>query len=140
MPNSTRPLVLVVDDDADTRELYRLALDMGGYRALDAASIADAVRLSRPEPPAVAVGDWRLPDGDGFALANALVDVCQTTLLLAVTGVTLSPSDVDNARGLGFQRVMLKPVLPDDLVRTVAEVLDSAGPSGHGVGLSGAGN
>src|SRR6476646_2444025 len=140
MPNSTRPLVLVVDDDADTRELYRLALDMGGYRALDAASIADAVRLSRPEPPAVAVGDWRLPDGDGFALASALVDICHTTLRLAVTGVTLSPSEVDNARGLGFQRVMLKPVLPDDLVRTVAEVLDSAGPSGHGVGLSGAGN
>jgi len=138
MPNSTRPLVLVVDDDADTRELYRLALDMGGYRALDAASIADAVRLSRPEPPAVAVGAWRLPDGDGFALANALVDVSHKTLLLAVTGVTLSPSEVDNARGLGFQRVMLKPVLPDDLVRTVAEVLDSAATSGHGVGLSGA--
>jgi hypothetical protein len=52
--------------------------------------------------------------------------------------VTLSPSEVDNARGLGFQRVMLKPVLPDDLVRTVAEVLDSAATSGHGVGLSGA--
>ena len=137
MPNSTRPLVLVVDDDPDTRELYRLALDMGGYRALDAASIADAVRLSRPEPPAVAVGDWRLPDGDGFALASALVDVSQKTLLLAVTGVTLSPSEVDNARGRGFQRVLLKPVLPDDLVRTVAEVLDSAGTSGHGIGLSG---
>jgi hypothetical protein len=66
------------------------------------------------------------------------VDVSHKTLLLAVTGVTLSPSEVDNARGLGFQRVMLKPVLPDDLVRTVAEVLDSAATSGHGVGLSGA--
>jgi DNA-binding response OmpR family regulator len=127
MPDSTRPLVLVVDDDPDTRELYRIALDMGGYRAVDAASIADAVRLSRPEPPAVAVGDWRLPDGDGFALANALGDLSRSTLLLAVTGMSLTPSDVDSARGLGFQRVMLKPVLPDELVRTVGEVLEAAG-------------
>jgi DNA-binding response OmpR family regulator len=129
MGNSDRPLVLVVDDDPDTRELYRIALDMGGYRALDAASIADAVRLSRPEPPAVAVGDWRLPDGDGLALASALVDLSRNTLLLAVTGVTLSQSDVATARGRGFQRVMLKPVLPDELVRTVGEVLDDAVPT-----------
>jgi DNA-binding response OmpR family regulator len=126
MADSTRPLVLVVDDDADTRELYRLALDLEGYRALDAASIADAVRVSRPEPPAVAVGNWRLPDGDGLDLATALVDLSQRTLLLAVTGVTLSQSDVDTAHGRGFQRVMLKPVLPDDLVRTVREVLEAA--------------
>jgi DNA-binding response OmpR family regulator len=126
MQNSLRPLVLVVDDDRDTRELYRLALDIGGYRALDAASIADAVRLSRAEPAAVAVGDWRLPDGDGFDLANALVDLSDKTLLLAVTGVTLSQSEADTARGRGFRRVMLKPVLPDELVRTVGEVLDAA--------------
>jgi DNA-binding response OmpR family regulator len=129
MGNSARPLVLVVDDDPDTRELYRIALDMGGYRAVDAASIADAVRLSRPEPPAVAVGDWRLPDGDGLALASALVDLSRKTLLLAVTGVTLSQSDVATARGHGFHRVMVKPVLPDELVRAVGEVLDAAVPS-----------
>jgi DNA-binding response OmpR family regulator len=82
--------------------------------------------LSRVEPAAVAVGDWRLPDGDGFDLANALVDLSRKTLLLAVTGVTLSQSDVDTARGRGFQRVMLKPVLPDELVRTVGEVLEAA--------------
>ena len=136
MSNSTRPLVIVVDDDPDTRDLYRMALDLGGYRAVDAGSIADAVRLSRSEPAAVAVGDWRLPDGDGFALANALAGLSRHTLLLAVTGVTLSPSDVDNARGRGFQRVMLKPVLPDELVRTVGELLESAGPAGQKVELS----
>jgi DNA-binding NtrC family response regulator len=134
--NSTRPLVLVVDDDRDTRELYRLALDLAGYRVVDAASIADAVRLSRAETPLVAVGDWRLPDGDGLDLATALGNVSPNTALLAVTGVTLSPSDVDHARARGFHRVMQKPVLPDALVRTVEELVEEAVSRGQTVGLS----
>ena len=128
MLSSARPLVLVVDDDRDTRELYRLVLEMADYRVLDAGSIAEAVRLSRPEHPAVAVADWRLPDGDGIELAEAVVGVCRQTGLLAVTGVTLSASELATAQSRGFTRVMQKPVLPDVLVRTIGEMLDVTAP------------
>ena len=124
MSSPARPLVLVVDDDRDTRELYRLVLEMADYRVLDAGSIADAVRLSRPEHPAVAVADWRLPDGNGFELADAVAGVSRRTGLLAVTGVTLTASEIDTARARGFQRVMQKPVLPDMLVQAIGEMLD----------------
>jgi two-component system C4-dicarboxylate transport response regulator DctD len=136
MAKSTRPLVLVVDDDRDTRELYRLALDLAGYRVIDAATIADAVRVSRAEPATVAVGDWRLPDGDGLDLAAALGDLSRDTALFAVTGVTLSPADVDFAHARGFHRVMQKPVLPDALVQTVEELVEETVSRGHTVGLS----
>jgi CheY-like chemotaxis protein len=124
MSSPARPLVLVVDDDRDTRELYRLVLEMADYRVLDAGSIADAVRLSRTEHPAIAIADWRLPDGNGFELADAVAGVCRRTGLLAVTGVTLTPSEIDTARARGFQRVMQKPVLPDVLVQAIGEMLD----------------
>jgi two-component system C4-dicarboxylate transport response regulator DctD len=123
MQSTTRPLVLVVDDDRDTRELYRVVLEMADYRVLDASSIADAVRLSRREHPAVAIADWRLPDGDGIELADAFAGVSRHTGLLAVTGMTLSVAEVAVAYSRGFSRVMQKPVLPEALVRTVGEML-----------------
>jgi len=124
MLSTARPLVLVVDDDRDTRELYRLVLEMADYRVLDAGSIAAAVRLSRTEHPAVAISDWRLPDGDGIELADAVAGVCGHTGLLAVTGMTLSAAEIATAHSRGFSRVMQKPVLPDALVRTVGELLN----------------
>jgi CheY-like chemotaxis protein len=123
MLSTARPLVLVVDDDPDTRELYRLVLEMADYRVLDAGSITEAVRLSRPEHPAVAIADWRLPDGDGMELADAVAGVCGQTGLVAVTGMTLTAAEIALAHARGFRRVLQKPVLPDALVRTVGEML-----------------
>jgi DNA-binding response OmpR family regulator len=129
MLSTARPLVLVVDDDPDTRELYRLVLEMADYRVLDAGSISDAVRLSQMEHPAMAIADWRLPDGDGIELADELAGVCRETGLLAVTGMTLTTAEIALAHARGFRRVLQKPVLPDALVRTVGEMLQCRTPA-----------
>src|SRR6185503_7639963 len=95
-----RPLVLVVDDDADTRELYRIVLESVGYRVEDTGSIkgASAV-LSRLVPDAV-LTDWMLPDGDGLDVCRAMRDrgATRAVPVVAVTGVTFDGDGEATAR------------------------------------------
>ncbi|MEO8077944.1 MAG: response regulator [Acidobacteriota bacterium] len=122
MPTS---LILVVDDDPDTRELYKLVFDAGEYRVVEAASVAEGFRAAASLRPDVILADWRLGDGDGFALCAALHQHGRTRHIpiIAVTGVSLSPSAVDRARQLGCEVVFTKPVELDRLVRAVGFAL-----------------
>ena len=125
MSEATTPLVLVVDDDRDTRELYRLLFEMAGFRSVDAGTVAGALASCASDVPDVALCDWRLPDGDGLALAEALMSVpdARHTALVAVTGLTMSPQLCDEALARGFSKVLQKPVLPDDILSTVEEMI-----------------
>jgi len=121
------PLVLVIDDDRDTRELYRLVLDMAGYRAAEAGDIEEATRVATVLKPDLALCDWRLPDGDGLALAHRLRALpCARRLpLVAVTGVTLRGDALTTARAAGLEQVLLKPELPDAILQTVQRILEN---------------
>ena len=68
----TPPLVLVVDDDTDTRELYRMVLESVGYRVEDAASVSSADAALARVGPDVVLTDWLLPDGNGLDVCRAL--------------------------------------------------------------------
>jgi CheY-like chemotaxis protein len=122
---NSSPLVLFVDDDCDTRELYRLIFEMAGYAVADAGTIAEAVRLSRLSAPLVAVCDWCLPDGDGLDLAAALRADHPCTLLVALTGITFDRAGAEEVRARGFSRILEKPILPDALVQAVAGLIES---------------
>ena len=122
------PLVLVVDDDRDTRELYRVIFDMAGCRTIEAPTVAEAVRLCREERPQVALCDWRLPDGDGLDLAARLQagTPARPPALVAITGVTMAADALRDAQAAGFVRVMQKPVAPDQIVQVVGELTGAA--------------
>jgi hypothetical protein len=66
------PLVLFVDDDADTREMYQLALHLEGFAVVVAANVADAIRCVMETPPAVIVTDLAMPGMDGHELISWL--------------------------------------------------------------------
>jgi DNA-binding NtrC family response regulator len=62
--------VLVVDDDAGgTKALWRFCRD-SGYVVDTAVTLAEAKQLLAQFRYGVVLADWRLPDGDGSALAN----------------------------------------------------------------------
>jgi CheY-like chemotaxis protein len=112
---------LAVDDDADTRELYSLLLGAVGYSVDAAATVRAARELAGRTPPNVVITDWRLPDGDGFAAADAVRAhaASRHTPIIAVTGFNLE-SDVEaRARRRGFTALLLKPVSPDDILKQV---------------------
>jgi len=105
--------VLVVDDDADIRDLVSAALSHYGARAAAVGSGAEARRVFAKSPPDVLVCDIALPDEDGVAFIAELRRRGRDQGG-AVPAVAMSayarPEDRDRALAAGFQRYLAKPV------------------------------
>ena len=108
-----RPIVLLVDDDVDTREMYAWCLQARGFEVVCAGTAAAGTELAENSHPDVIVTDFTLPGEDGFALATRL----RSSAALADTPAILVSGRAfvgnSGARALElFDRVLLKPVLP----------------------------
>jgi CheY-like chemotaxis protein len=116
--------VLLVDDQADAREMYALVLEAEGHEVFQAADGVEAVALFPTVRPDVAVVDIGLPGMDGYDVAREIRaqpggwDV----RLIALTGYGF-PEDRERSRAAGFDRHLVKPAMPEDL-RRVLERLD----------------
>src|SRR5919197_5342940 len=119
-----RPLVLVADDDRDTRELYRAFFDTSGYRTAEAVTGAQAMASALEIVPDVLLTDYAMPDVDGVTLAGRLKDNPRTSAIriLMVTAYA-TPALERRAINAGIERVRLKPCLPQGLMREVARAL-----------------
>lgn len=121
-----RPVVLIVDDDIDTREMYAWTLESRGFDVVCAGTVASGVDLAQRRRPDAIVTDFTLPGEDGFALATRLraSDALAGTPIILVSGRAFVGDSGDRAMQL-FDRVLLKPVLPDQLIaELVPLVLD----------------
>jgi CheY-like chemotaxis protein len=121
--------ILVVDDDADTRDLLKLILERAGAEVAPAESVDVAVELFRHAPPHVIVSDIRLRSSDGFELMKAIREKNKEyrgyTPAVAVTGFS-SPGDRERAMAAGFNAYVVKPFDPDEMVQTIERVLNDA--------------
>jgi PAS domain S-box-containing protein len=118
--------ILIVEDNAVTRKMMRLALQAEGYSVLEAEDGQTALRLAAEHPPAIVLLDCKLPDLDGLEVARRLRALIPSLSVLAVTGWT----GADEARILsaGFSDVLVKPILPSHLIETVKRYLGHAPP------------
>jgi DNA-binding response OmpR family regulator len=124
-PALESPVVLLVDDDPDTRAMYRVELEMRGLGIAEASTAAEARRLARRGRPAVAVLDNRLPDGDAPELCRTLHDDPAThdIALIVLSGDAFTAPEVDSLRAMGCDTVLMKPCLPEELWTCVEQVL-----------------
>ena len=119
-----RPLVLMVDDDVDTRDMYAWSLQARGFDVVGAGTAAKGGDLAERDRPDVVITDFTLPGADGFTLASrirATPAVADTPVIL-VSGRAFVGSSGERAMEL-FDRVLLKPVLPDQLIETMVPLL-----------------
>jgi signal transduction histidine kinase len=119
---SGRPLVYVVDDDAGMRETVTEILALAGVTAEafgSGNSVQAALENARPD---LAVVDQRLPDTTGLALATSLKSQDPDLGVVVLTGY-VSADNAIAAVGLADD-FLTKPVLPEDLVRSVAVGID----------------
>jgi signal transduction histidine kinase/CheY-like chemotaxis protein len=119
--------ILVVEDNADTRETLRLLLELGGHQvelAEDGLTGCDAVRAKRPE---VALIDLGLPRLDGYAVARHIRGEPGggKIRLIALTGYG-QPDDRRRAAEAGFDACLVKPVDRASLERAIAASLKSS--------------
>jgi CheY-like chemotaxis protein len=64
--------ILIVEDDADTRDSMRRLLELWGYRVLCAADGRAALSLLRGELPSLILTDLRMPEMDGWQFRHQL--------------------------------------------------------------------
>jgi two-component system cell cycle response regulator DivK len=119
------PLVLVVEDDQDTRDMYALFLDFSGMRVLTAASVDAAFGLAVEYQPDIVVTDFVLQGiATGADLCKRLHDDERTAHIpaLLLTGSTRK-QDAEAAIGAGCSEIRIKPYLPDALVSDILEII-----------------
>ena len=120
--------ILVVDDDADTRELLVSALEGAGGRVRAAASSSEALSLIRQRSPEAVVSDIGMPGEDGYVFMQRLTRDFgdQTPKVRIALSAFAAPHDREHALDAGFQRHVAKPVDPHVLIKVLEEMLDTA--------------
>jgi CheY-like chemotaxis protein len=119
--------LLVVDDDADNREMLALTLEQCGARVATAGSAAEAMRiLEEEERPQVLISDIGLPDEDGFSLMRKIrarsVSRGGDIPAIALTGHG-GEEDRAQTRGAGFNAHLTKPVAPEEMLEAILRIL-----------------
>jgi two-component system alkaline phosphatase synthesis response regulator PhoP len=133
-----RHKILVVEDEADIRELLRYSLTQEGYAVEEAADGAEALdRIARRAPDLVLL-DLMLPRMSGLELCRKLRASSETAQMPVIV-VTAKSAEVDRILGLemGADDYVVKPFSPREVVARVKALLRRAGAvvEPHNAGL-----
>jgi two-component system cell cycle response regulator DivK len=121
-----RPVILLVDDFTDALDMYEEYLTFHGYNVVTADNGARAVALARTSPPSLVFMDLRMPNMTGDqALRHLRADPSMSSVpVVAFTAHALEEERVA-ALAAGFDEVLPKPCLPNDLLAAVERLLKS---------------
>ena len=120
------PLVLVVEDYQDAREMYAAYLQFSGYRVAEATNGLEAIEQATQLLPDIILMDLALPKMDGWEATRRL-KMDETTRhipIVALTGHALA-GHAEGARQAGCDAFVTKPCLPDALVAEIRRMLSS---------------
>jgi CheY-like chemotaxis protein len=118
------PLVLVVEDYPDAREMYSEYLRFSGFRVAEARNGEEALEKAFTLLPDVVLMDLALPLMDGWEATRRLKSDPRTAqiLVVALTGHALAGHQ-EGARRAGCDAFVTKPCLPDELVDEIRRLL-----------------
>jgi two-component system, cell cycle response regulator DivK len=120
-----RPLVLVVDDHVDSRDLMAAVLQELGVVIAEAGTGAAALERAAASPqPALILIDLSLPDCHGTDVVRALkADEAMRDIPVVALSASVMASDKEAAARAGCAAFIEKPVLPDEVVAMVRRLL-----------------
>ncbi|WP_448267973.1 ATP-binding protein [Nostoc sp. DSM 114159] len=117
--------ILVVDDNADTRELIAFILEKSGGQVTAVSSVGEALEALERLKPDVLVSDIGMPDEDGYSLIRKVrvQETEQGEKILAVALTAFAREEEHRlALEAGFQVHVSKPIEPEELVKVVANL------------------
>ena len=121
-----QPLVLVVEDYQDAREMYAAYLQFSGFDVAEATNGLEAIEKAQELLPDIILMDLALPRLDGWEATRRLKKDAQTCdiPIVALTGHAL-PGHAEGAQQAGCDAFVTKPCLPDALVAEIKRLLDA---------------
>jgi signal transduction histidine kinase/FixJ family two-component response regulator len=130
-PDLAGHLVLVVDDDQASRDLFATVLEQAGARVVSAEGAAAAIAQLDVEVPGLILADIGMPGEDGLSMMRRIRQrpPGRGGLVRAIAVSAYSRTqDRRAALAAGFDDFLMKPALPRDVVRAAARWLLSSGP------------
>jgi PAS domain S-box-containing protein len=115
-----KPKLVIVEDNADSREMLKMLLELDGYDVQTASDGLRGVAAILAHRPCVALVDIGLPELDGHQVARRVREEgADDVYLIALTGYG-QHADRQAALEAGFDDHLVKPVDPDDLTRSLS--------------------
>ena len=128
---NSQPLVLVVEDYQDAREMYAAYLSFSGYRVAEATNGIEAIEKTVELMPDIILMDLALPRMDGWEATRRLKENERTRHIpiVALTGHALA-GHAEGARQAGCDSFVTKPCLPDALLAEIQRMLSARTETG----------
>ncbi len=126
MPHK-RPLVLLVDNHADTRDMYGEYLRIRGFRVIACSDSRASIDLARTCAPNIILLELRMNGMNGAEVLARLKDEPSLELVpvVALTASVLTFERAD-AMAAGFTELLAKPCFPEDLASAINRILGIA--------------
>jgi two-component system cell cycle response regulator DivK len=124
-----RPLVLIVEDQSELRQLYAQELTISGFDVIEAANGLDALAHSCAQFPDVILMDLSLPVLDGWEATRRIKSDSRTAHIPVVALTAHDGSgELQRATRAGCDWFVPKPCPPNDLIEEVRRVLAGSRP------------
>ena len=120
-PAETAPLILIADDNVDTREMYGHYLNMVGYHVETAKDGNEAILKARALHPDLVVMDLQMPALDGWGAIRELQSRADTATIpvIILTGHDFKAYLKHSALAVGAVSYLMKPCFPEEFQREV---------------------
>jgi len=130
MNSALKPLVLVVEDEADIVTLLKYNLEKEGFRVVAAGDGEEALLLAGEQTPHIVLLDWMLPLMSGLEVCRQLRRNPKTRDIPIIM-LTARGEEGDRVRGLnsGADDYLTKPFSPTELVARMRAVLRRSAPA-----------
>lgn len=128
LSNSSKPSVLVIDDDLDTLTLLRMTLMRSGYDVSTAScwdEVTDRLQMSLSNQRSydAIILDLMMPERSGFDMLNSLRIILEKVPPVIILSARYSVQDMVKASDMGAAKYLVKPTKPERLVETLREVI-----------------
>ena len=119
--------ILVVDDEADSREIVTFVLEQAGAIVTSVSSGIEALQVIERSIPALIVSDIGMPEMDGYMLQQ--VRTLEQVRQVPAIALTAYAGELDRQQAIqaGFQKHLSKPIEPNELINVISALINSLG-------------
>ncbi len=124
--------ILLIEDDADQREMLAIMLARAGYNVIEAPNGREGLKLFRQQPCELVITDLFMPEKEGIETIMELKQDFPTVKIIAISGGGIRGSfaglrgaepALESAKALGANHILQKPIKIEQLVMIVEELL-----------------